>query len=99
MSELTERIYRDVSPPKYFLEVKGASHFSFNNRFADTRGARLLSGTEEQFSIIRRYAIAFLEKYVAEKKDPDRTLERGDSRLTRYLREPSADQPRVAPAR
>ncbi|MBI5570556.1 MAG: hypothetical protein HY914_11480 [Desulfomonile tiedjei] len=78
MSELSATIYRNVSSPKYFLEVKGAGHFSFNNRFADNRWTRLLSGTEEQFDVIRRYAIAFLEKHVAGRKDAGRVLERSD---------------------
>jgi predicted dienelactone hydrolase len=53
MSELSAKIFRYVSLPKYFLEVKGADHFSFNNRFTDNRMARLLSGTKEQFEVIR----------------------------------------------
>ncbi len=86
MSEISARIYRNLSPPKYFLEIKGANHFSFNNRFTDNRRARLVSGTEEQFEVIRRYSIAFLEKYVAGKKDLDHILERSDPMLTRYAR-------------
>ena len=89
MSELSGKIYRGLSPPKYFLEVKGASHFSFNNRFMDNRRTRLLSGTEEQFKVIRRYSIAFLEKHVAGRKDTGRALERSDPMLTRYAKEPS----------
>jgi len=89
MSELSSKIYRNVSSPKYFLEVKGASHFSFNNRFADNRRAKLLSGTEEQFEVIRRYSIAFLEKHVAGREDSGHVLERGDPLLTRYVREPN----------
>jgi predicted dienelactone hydrolase len=91
MSELSAKIYRNVSLPKYFLEVKGASHFSFNNRFADNSMATLLSGTKEQFEVIRRYSIAFLEKYVAERKDAGHVLKRSDPLLTRYIREPVAD--------
>ncbi len=91
MSELSAKIYRNVSSPKYFLEVKGASHFSFNNRFADNRRTRLLSGTEEQFDVIRRYSIAFLEKHVAGRKDSGHMLERSDSLLARYVTEPVAD--------
>lgn len=91
MSELSAKIYRHISPPKYFLELKGASHFSFNNRFLDNLGARLLSGTEEEFEVIRRYSIGFLEKHVAGRKDSDQVLEQGHSLLTRYLRDPSAD--------
>lgn len=87
MLELSVRIYRNVSSPKYFLEVKGASHFSFNNRFADNRRTRLLSGTEEQFEVIRRYSIAFLEKHVAGRKDSGHVLERSDPLLTRYVTE------------
>lgn len=84
MPELSAKIYRNVSSPKYFLEVKGASHFSFNNRFADNQRTQLLSGTEEQFEVIRRYSIAFLEKYVAGRKDSGYVLERSDPMLTRY---------------
>jgi predicted dienelactone hydrolase len=91
MSELSAKIYRNVSSPKYFLEVKGASHFSFNNRFVDNRSARLLSGTEEQFEIIRRYSIAFLEKHVVGNKDSDHALTQSDPLLTRYVTEPVSD--------
>jgi hypothetical protein len=52
MSKLMSKIYRNVSPPKYFHEIKGAGHFSFNNCFADNWRAKLLSGTEEQFEVI-----------------------------------------------
>lgn len=88
-SELSAKIYRNVSLPKYFLEVKGASHFSFNNRFSDNRRTRLLSGTEKQFEVIRRYSIAFLEKYVAGRQDPGHVLEQNDPMLTRYDKEPA----------
>lgn len=91
MSELSAKIYRNVSLPKYFLEVQGASHFSFNNRFTDNRGTKLLSGAEEQFEVIRRYSIAFLEKHVAGRKDPGHMLERCDPLLTRYHMEPVPD--------
>ena len=88
MAELADKVYRNLSPPKYFLEIKGASHFSFNNRFVDNRRARLLSGTEEQFEVIRRYSIAFLEKHVAGRKDIDNVLGQKDSFLARYIRNP-----------
>ena len=91
MSEIAGKINTNLSPPKYFLEIKGASHFSFNNRFVDNRRTRLLSGTEEQFEVIRRYSIAFLEKHVAGKKDSDHVLERSDRMLTRYARKRSPD--------
>ncbi len=94
MAELADKIYRSMSPPKYFLEVKGAHHFSFNNRLTATRRARLLSGTEAQFALIRRYAIAFLEKHVAGRKDSERVLQRSDPMLTRYTRDPSPHRSR-----
>ena len=91
MSELSAKIFRNVSPPKYFLEVRGASHFSFNNSFANNHRTELLSGTEEQFEVIRRYSIAFLEKYVAGRGDIDHVLDQGNVMLTRYLRETLGD--------
>lgn len=87
MTKLSAGIYKSMTPPKFFLEIKGASHFSFNNRFAHSRISKRLSGTEEQFEVIRRYAIAFLETYVAGKKDTRRVLESSDPMLTRYEKE------------
>ena len=83
MAAIAEKIYRNLPAPKYFLEVRGATHFSFNNRFSSTPMARLLSGTEKQFEVTRRYSIAFLEHYVAGRKESDHVLERSDPMLTR----------------
>ena len=87
MWEISAKIFENVSSPKYFLEVKGASHFSFNNRFADNLRAKMMSGTVAQFAVIRRYATAFLEKYVAGRKDTERILARSDPQLTYYISE------------
>ena len=94
MSELSTKIFSNVSTPKYFLELKEGSHFSFNNRFEDNPRMRLLRGTEEQFEVIRRYSIAFLEKHVAGRKDSGHVLERSDPLLTRYVTEPVTDAPK-----
>jgi predicted dienelactone hydrolase len=91
MVDLSTKIYTNVSTPKYFLEVKKGSHFSFNNRFTNKLGARLLSGTEKQFALIRRYSIAFLEKYVAGNAGSDHVLLHGDPLLTRYLMKLTTD--------
>ncbi|MBA3036196.1 MAG: hypothetical protein FP814_06845 [Desulfobacterium sp.] len=88
MSELSDKIFRNVSTPKYFLEVRGASHLSFNNQFAENRWSGLLSGTEKQFEVIRKYSIAFLEKYVSGIKDSGHVLEQRDPMLTCYIAEP-----------
>lgn len=89
MEELSKKIYMNVSAPKHLLVLKGGNHFSFNNRFSDKPGSHFLGGTEEQFEVIGRYSIAFLEKYVAGKKDNSGVLEHQDRLLTRYLRETS----------
>jgi len=96
MADLSEKIYKAASGPKYFLEIKGANHFSFNNRFTDNSASKKLSGTREQFDIIRRYSIAFLEKHVAEKQSADSTLNEKLPLVVRYLKEPVAE--RTAPA-
>lgn len=94
MAELSATIYGSMTPPKYFLEIKGASHFSFNNRFTNNRISKSLSGTEEQFEVIRRYSIAFLEKHFAGKESAGRELEQTDPLLARYDSElaPNASQ-------
>jgi hypothetical protein len=75
-----------MPPPKYFLEVRGASHFSFNIRLSDGAGARALSGTPGQFEVINKYSIAFLEKYVAGKTGQDEILDSKDRMLTKMQR-------------
>jgi hypothetical protein len=62
------------------------------------RAARFVSGNDEQlFDVIRRYSMAFLEKHVAGRKDPDHVLDRNDPMLTRYSREPNPDASGPAP--
>jgi predicted dienelactone hydrolase len=87
ISKLTDKVYKNMPPPKYLLELKGASHFSFNNRFTNTLGAWLLSGSEQHFDVIRGYSIDFLEKYVAGNKSAGRLLEKKDPLLTRFEKE------------
>ena len=88
MVQLEEKIYRNLPAPKYFLEVKGANHFSFNNAFANNWRTRFFSGTPAQFDVIQRYSIAFLERHVAAKSNTSAVLAQGHAMLTRYVREP-----------
>ncbi|MCJ7771840.1 MAG: hypothetical protein MUP22_01770 [Desulfobacterales bacterium] len=90
MSEISEKIYTNMPTPKYFLEIKGANHFSFNNRFVDDRMTGLLSGNEEMFTVIRQYSIAFLGNHVAGKKNSGSVLNRKDPMLTRYDKDPGS---------
>jgi predicted dienelactone hydrolase len=83
MQELAEKLYRDLSAPMYMLEVKGATHTSFNNRFSDKLGARILSGEEDQFEVIRHYAAAFLDSYVSHRADARSRLHEAVPMITR----------------
>lgn len=85
MEVLEQTIFRNMPAPKYFLEIKGATHFSFNIRTYNGLGSRLLSGSEQEFDVITRYSIAFLEKYVAGKTAYDKVLQQRDPMLTRYI--------------
>lgn len=90
MSEISNKIYKSMSSPKYFLEIKEANHFSFNNRFVHDQMIGILSGKPEMFEVIRRYSIAFLQTYVSGKKDFSRELKQSDPMLTRYEKEPGS---------
>ena len=85
MEVLEQTIFRNMPAPKYFLEIKGATHFSFNIRSYNGLGSRLLSGNGQEFDVITRYSIAFLEKYVAGKTAYDRALQQRDPMLTSYM--------------
>lgn len=85
MSELAGKIFGSFSAPKYLMVVKGANHFSFNNRFVNTWGSKYFCGTAEQFDVIKKYSIAFLEKYAAGKSGFDATLDSQDPMLVRRV--------------
>ena len=85
MEELEMTLFNNMPVPKYFLEIKGGTHFSFNIRTSDGPGTRLLSGSEKEFEVINRYGIAFLEKYVAGCPCDESVLKQGDPMLTRYV--------------
>jgi len=85
MKELSGRIYKNMSDPKYFLEVRGANHFSFNIRLSGGAGTKMLSGTPRQFEVINKYSIAFLEKYVAGRPGQDEILDNKDRMITKQI--------------
>ena len=84
MLELSAKIYSNFSPPKYFVEIQDGNHFSFNNRFEDNARNKLLSGTDEQYDVIRRYAIAFLQHHVVGEPGFEQVLQQRDSRLSQF---------------
>lgn len=95
MSELSEKIFSNMPVPKYFLEVRGASHFSFNIRLSSGFGTKALSGSKKEFETINNYSIAFLEKYVAGKQGQDAILQTQDRMITRLVfRIPDYSRPR-----
>jgi predicted dienelactone hydrolase len=85
MYELSQTIFRNMPVPKYFLMVRGASHFSFNIRLSDGVGSGALSGSKKEFEVITRYSVAFLEKYVAGKSGQDEILNKKDRMLTKLI--------------
>lgn len=89
MAELAEKIYGHMISPKFLVELKGGSHFSFNNRLTDTRVAGRFSGTDEQFEVIEKYSAAFLESYVAGRSGTTGVLAVKDPLFTRYVHDPA----------
>jgi predicted dienelactone hydrolase len=91
MEELAVKMFSAFSPPKYLLEVRWANHFSFNERFVDDRFVGVLSGSKAHFDVIRRYTIAFLERYVKGDTAAGDILEKNDLMLTRIERDTGED--------
>ncbi|MCC6740855.1 MAG: hypothetical protein IT452_17570 [Planctomycetia bacterium] len=88
MAAIAEKVFSSLRGPRQLLEVKGATHFAFNNCFSDTETARRLSGTEAQFETIRRRSIAFLQKAVAGVDSADAPGAAPDPGLVREERAP-----------
>lgn len=88
MLDLHLEIYDLAAPPKYFVEIKNGTHFSFNEGFKDTLLNRLFRGTSAQHAVIAEYAIAFLETHVAGRGvDAAAVLSQQDRLVTMYLKE------------
>ncbi len=85
MRELSDKIFRNVSSPKYFVEIRGATHFSFSNRLTSGLGSRLLSGSRREFETINLYSVAFLQKYVAGKPGHEEILKKKERPLLKYI--------------
>ena len=83
MTELSEKIFNNVSPPKYFLEVRRANHLSFSNWFGSRRLPRLRRDEKRLQDVIRRCSMAFLEEHVAGRQGIDRVLEQMQRGLRR----------------
>ncbi|MBI2899034.1 MAG: alpha/beta fold hydrolase, partial [Planctomycetes bacterium] len=86
-ADLADLAFRTFPAPKYFLEVKGGNHFSFNHNLSDRAWARSFGGTREQHEVIRKYAVAFLERHVAGRESEAAVLEKQDPMLSVYRRE------------
>lgn len=85
MQTLADKVFNSLALPKYFAEISGAKHGSFNNWYSDGLVKFLLSGSEDQFDVIRRYSIAFLEKYVAGNEAAGQLLAHKDAFFSRYV--------------
>lgn len=83
MLQLAHKIEENLPAPKYFYEIKGATHFSFMNGFPKTDAAKKFSGTPELFDAISRYSIAFLEKHAAGNASAGAILEQSDPLVTK----------------
>lgn len=83
MLEIAKKIFKILPSPKYYLEIKGANHLSFCNQVSILR-----KDNPQIFDVINLYSIAFLEKYVAGKKEYDDILVQKHPLITSYIYEP-----------
>jgi len=58
--------YQRAKPPKYYLVLKDATHFSFTSRVCGDTPLYQAAETSFQAKAICRYGLAFLERYVRE---------------------------------
>lgn len=87
MEEISDKVFGSLGGPKHFLEIRGATHYSFANDFSKKRRLRFLRihGKDQarSFHIIRRRSIAFLEAYVLGDPGAKRELLEPDPMVTR----------------
>jgi predicted dienelactone hydrolase len=85
MGDLCQMLYSSVSGTKYFLEVRGASHFSFDNSLSEGFLSKSFGGKPEEFNVINKYSISFLQKYIMNVPAAGNVLSKKDPMLSRYL--------------
>lgn len=95
-ADLLARAFERLPAPKYLVEIRGGTHFSFNMPAASGLVARAWSGTEEDFATVRTYSIAFLERHVAGRMDAEAILSAGDERISAYRRQTRGGRPDVS---
>ncbi|MCM8756971.1 MAG: hypothetical protein NC823_00635 [Candidatus Omnitrophica bacterium] len=87
MEAIAEKLYGKLPEPKYLLWVKNAGHLSFCDQV--TSGwKRPVRNNLAIFELVSRYAAAFLNQYVAGRKESEQILQQPDKLLTRYLHQP-----------
>jgi predicted dienelactone hydrolase len=94
VAESAASLYANLSAPKYLLVTKDADRS--DRDFRDLYDLRCFCANEEQSNVIRRYAVAFLDKHVTGSRSADSVLEHEDPLLTKYeitrsVAEPASD--------
>jgi len=65
--EVQKTAFKNSPAPSYLLEIKGGTHFTFNNSPAFLKGT--FGGKDDELELIRNYGATFLQKYVLKAAD------------------------------
>ncbi len=81
------RVYTYCPPPKYMLEIRGASHLSFCHVSPLQRGGLVFRRTPDITRVINEYGLAFLQRYVGGDERAQRRLNQSDDALADYQKQ------------
>ena len=78
-------IFSDLPLPKYFLEIKGATHASFSAGFEDESSPEAARAVAHRHQIISEYVVAFVHRHVLGEEDAQAVLAQQHPLLTQYI--------------
>lgn len=84
VAEWADAIFADLPSPKYFLEVKGATHASFSAGLEDESDPELARAVASSHKVISNYVSAFLHTHILDASQAKKGLHGRHPLLTQY---------------
>ena len=85
VAEWAAAIFTDLPSPKYFLEVKGATHASFSAGLEDESDPELARAVASRHEVISSYVSAFLHTHMPDASQAKDCLQGRHPLLTQYI--------------
>lgn len=89
VADWAEMIFSDLPQPKYFLEIKGATHASFSTGYELETHPESTHSIFMRHRVISEYVSAFVHKHILESEKAEKRLQTKHPLVTHYVLSPT----------